>query len=261
MKYFSLLLLVTIGLFSCTAEQSQAPVQEQTYPEIFNQVLEAHGGKATWDAMNTLMYTRGTGPKAEQHTIDLKTRKSIIEVNDKYQLGFDGENVWVAPHRDSFPGSSPRFTHNLHFYFVAIPFVFTDPGVRLKDGGLVESGDQQYHVIHATFGENVGDAPEDRYNMYIDPTTKRVSFITYSVTYFDPSRATQYNALKYDWVDANGLLAPEQYIGYKWENEALGEKRYESSFSNLRYEKTAKEHSTYAPPSGAYIDLPAQKEE
>lgn len=248
---YSVFLLLVL---SCGAEQKQAVKETVKYPEIFQKVLEAHGGKATWDAMNTLIYTRGTGEKAERHTTDLKTRKSLIEVENKYQLGFDGTNIWVGPHRDSFPGQSPRFMHNLHFYFVAIPFVFTDPDVHIKDAGLVESAGKQYHLINVTFGANVGDAPEDKYNMYVDPATNRVDFITYSVTYFDKSRADQYNALQYQWVDANGLLTPQKYIGYKWENGSLGEQRYESNFSNISYKKEKQEEGYYAAPEGAYLE-------
>ncbi len=254
MNYWKGILFLGVLLFvACSSEQA-IENKEKEYPEIFNKVLEAHGGKATWEGMNTLRYTRGEGAKAELHTIDLKTRKSLIEVEGKYKLGSNGKDVWVGPHRDSFPGKSPRFTHNLHFYFVAIPFVFLDPGVNVKDGGKVESGGKQFHLINLTFGDNVGDAPEDQYNMYVDPQTFKVDFITYSVTYFDKTRATKYNALKYDWMDANGLLAPAKYTGYKWENEALGDQRYESLFSQQNYSKSPAEASKFDVPEGAYID-------
>lgn len=249
------LIIFTLCWFACSNEQDQSTAKPKSYPDIFNKVLDAHGGKANWDAMNTLTYTRGKAEKKEYHTVDLKTRMSLIEVKEKYKLGFDGKDVWVSPNRDSFPGKSPRFTHNLHFYFVAIPFVFTDPGVNLKDGGIVENGGKQYHLINVTFGENIGDAPEDQYNMYVDPKTNRVDFITYSVTYFDKSRASKYNALKYDWVDANGLLAPTKYIGYKWENETLGEQRYESQIGDALYEKESKKASFFGKPEEAEVAM------
>lgn len=257
MKYLKPILLLSLLIcFACSkpTEPKEAK-SEKKYPEIFNKVLEAHGGKSTWDAMNTLTYTKVLeDDKKEEHTVDLKTRKSLIEVKGKYKLGHDGADVWVSPHRDSFPGRSPRFAHNLLFYFVAVPFVFTDPGVNVEDAGMVESGEEKYHLLKVTFEANVGDAPEDRYNMYIDPKTHKVDFITYSVTYFDKTRATNYYALKYDWVDGNGLLVPEKYRGYKWENEALGDQRYESILASGRYEKTKKADEFYAIPEGAFVD-------
>lgn len=253
-KALTLSFIIFLG-FSCGTEQSSKPEKPKTnFPEVFEKVLDAHGGQATWDAMNTLSYTRGNAANAEKHTIDLKTRKSLIEVENKYQLGFNGTDVWVGPHRDSFPGKSPRFMHNLHFYFVAIPFVFTDPGINIKDGGIVEVEGGKRHLINISFEANVGDTPEDKYNMYIDPATNKIDFITYSVTYFDKSRANQLYALQYDWIDANGLLAPAAYKGYKWENEAFGEQRYESVFSNVSYKKEKQPDHFYAVPAGAFID-------
>lgn len=252
------LCLVAFICTNCTNKQQAPTTPVKTYPEIFNKVLEAHGGKATWDAMNTLTYTIGTGAKAEEHTVELKSRRSLIEVPGKYKLGFDGKDVWISPHRDSFSGQSPRFMHNLRFYFVAIPFVFTDPGVNIKDGGMVTTNGKEYHLVHVTFEDHIGDAPEDHYNMYVDPNSNRIDFITYSVTYFDTSRATKYNALRYDWAEANGLLAPTMFTGYKWEQDSLGEQRYQSSFSKLRYDASFKADQTYSVPEGAYIDQPEQ---
>lgn len=225
-----------------------------TYPESFQKVLEAHGGKDTWDKMNTLSFTRGTGVTAENHTVDLKSRRSVIEVEGKYKLGTDGEKIWVSPHRDSFPGKSPRFTHNLHFYFFAVPFVFADPGATVSDGGLKTVDSMEYQVLNVRFGANVGDAPEDQYNMYVDPKTNIVDFITYSVTYFDKSRATRYNALRYNWEKVNGLLAPKAYDGYKWEQDSLGAKRYESVFDDIQYTIESQEDDFFAVPEGAYTE-------
>jgi hypothetical protein len=227
---------------------------EANYPVIFEKVLEAHGGEEVWDKMNTLTFTRGSGDNAEKHTIDLKSRKSLIEVEGKYKLGSDGAKVWVTPHRDSFPGKSPRFTHNLHFYFFAIPFVFTDPGVVLSDGGKVIVDSMEYQIVNARFKENIGDAPEDQYNMYVNPKTNIIDFITYSVTFFDESRATSYNALKYEWEKVYGLLVPQQYIGYKWEDDTFGDQRYESQFKNTSYKMTAPSKDIFAVPEGAYTE-------
>lgn len=225
-----------------------------SYPAVFEKVLEAHGGMDTWEKMNTLTFTRGKGEKAEKHTIDLKSRKSLIEVEGKYKLGSDGSTIWVMPHRDSFPGKSPRFTHNLHFYFFAIPFVFTDPGVTVSDGGMSTVDSVAYQVINVRFGENVGDAPEDQYNMYVDPKTNIIDFITYSVTYFDESRATSYNSLRYDWKEADGILAPQGYTGFKWLDGSFGDQRYYSEFSDRSYKMTAPSSKLFAVPEGAYTE-------
>ena len=250
---FILLLIFTSCGESTPKAKKAAPVKKD-FPEFFQKVLEAHGGLETWDKMNTLKFS---GTRSEPHTqyvVDLKTRKETQTVENKYTLGNDGEKVWVTPVRDSFPGKSPRFMKGLVFYFVAIPFVLADEGVALEDLGKKEVNAREYNVIKATFGDGVGDAPEDQYILYTDPTSNLIDFITYSVTYFDKSKGTQYNALRYEWKNVNGLLFPEKYIGYKWENEALGEVRYESPFANASFSQEKMADSLFVVPEGAYVE-------
>jgi len=78
-----------------------------------------------------------------------------------------------------------------------------DDGVSLEDLGSKEVNDRKYNVIKATFGEGVGDASEDQYILYVNPNTNKIDFINYSVTYFDKTKATKYNALKYEWQNVN----------------------------------------------------------
>lgn len=243
-----------ICLFSCNSQET-APttVSIPNLPLTFQKVLDAHGGLDHWRSMQQLEYTMGDSADAETHFIDLQRRRTRIETAS-YQLGFDGEDVWVSPNLAAFPGKSPRFVHNLHFYFVALPFVLTDPGVKLEDIGSTTANGQAYERIKATFGEGIGDAPDDQYILYIDPQTFQIDFIIYSVTYFDASRATQYNALDYDWVETDGILTPKAYTGYRWTEEGFGEQRYARAFSTAKYSGTLTDESLFSKPSNAEID-------
>ena len=253
MKYL-LSLIIGVTFLSCQSTEQNTTTPQRTYPAFFTEVLDAHGGLDKWNEMNTLIFTKGENEKMETHTTDLKSRKARIEIKDKYALGFDGNQVWVSPHRDSFPGKSPTFFHNLYFYFVAIPFVLADPGVNLEDLGIQEISGKTYRVIKSTFDDGVGVASGDHYTLYTDPTTHRVDFITYSVTYFDKSRATKYNAIKFVWKDVNGLLGVDKMIGYKWENNALGEQRYERVISEFKFSKEKAKDEMYAVPEGAFTE-------
>lgn len=236
------------------ASSSPAPQTPKELPELFTKILDAHGGLSQWEAMNTLEFVKGEGDEAEYHTVDLKSRQSLIEQKGKFRLGSNGEKVWVTPHRDSFPGRSPRFYHNLYFYFVAIPYVLADPGVVYEDLGEQLVGTEKYRVLKTGFQDDVGDAPDDQYWLYVDPETYVVDFITYSVTYFDASKATSYNALKYDWSPNNGLLVPKTCTGYKWEDGALGEQRYVRDFTNVNYSKEKTDPQMFAVPEGAFVE-------
>lgn len=254
MKYL-LSFFICLAFLSCqNSESNNTTTPVKTYPAFFTEVLDAHGGIEKWNEMNTLIYTNGDKENSEVHTTDLKNRKARIEVDGKFALGYDGDKYWVTPHRDSFPRKSPTFYHNLIFYFVAIPYVLADPGVNLEDLGEKEVNGKTYRVIKSIFDDGVGEASGDHYIMYTDPNTHRVDFITYSVTYFDKSRATKYNALKFNWKDVNGLLFPESMVGHKWENESLGEVRYERPFTKVKYLKEKMKDEVYAVPDGAYTE-------
>lgn len=258
MKFQILLILsLLITLNACnepTTQIATTTTKKVEVPEFFKTVLDAHGGLDRWNEMNTLKFSGTRRGSTTDYTIDLKSRKEIIELKGKYKLGNDGDKVWVSPVRDSFPGRSPRFMKNLVFYFVGLPFVLADEGVDLSDQGIQKIDDKEYQVIKAAFGEGVGDAPEDVYVLYVNPKTSIIDFITYSVTYFDQKKSTKYNALKYNWKNVNGLLFPESYVGYKWEDGKLGEKRYESPFANSSFSKEKIEDSMFAIPEGAHVE-------
>lgn len=259
LKYYYILggVIALLILNACNepASKTETPVVvKKEFPAFFQKVLDAHGGLETWDKMNTLKFSSTRRAPITNYTVDLKSRKEIIEAEGKYTLGNDGETVWVSPARDSFPGKNPRFMKNLTFYFVAIPFVLADEGVNLEDLGSKVVNDREYNVIKVTFGEGIGDASEDQYILYTNPKTNKIDLINYSVTYFDKSRATQYNAIKYEWQNVNGLLFPEKYVGYKWENEQLGEVRYESPFEKVSFSEEKMNEAIYEVPEGAWVE-------
>ena len=220
-----------------------------TIPPFYQKVLDAHGGIDQWRAQKSLSFKKG-----DSHLIDLSNRNEIIKKEGAYTLGFDGNEMWISPNRDSFPGKEPRFYHNLHFYFFALPFVLADPGVNLEEMGIKKVNGKNYNVIKATFGDGVGDAPEDQYILYTDPESHRIELTNYSVTYFDKGNATKYNAMTYTWQEVEGLVVPSSYAGYKWENESLGEKRYEATFETVGFSKEVLPPSTFKAPEGAWIE-------
>ena len=111
--YFLLLTACATPKASLTKSMVKQPL-----PEILQAGLNAHGGLDQWNKMNTLEYTIERNDKPEHHLIDLKSRKVLL-THDEYKLGFDGKEVWITPNLEAFGKGSPRFYHNLIFYFYA----------------------------------------------------------------------------------------------------------------------------------------------
>lgn len=259
-KFFSTLLLPIFIILGCTPQQSsnegtedQASDVQQPIP--LDPLLEAHGGLNTWKQYQQVEYDLFVnGNLVDHQLIDLKTRKVLI-TSEQYTIGFDGQEVWITPDKEAYPGNSARFYHNLQFYFFAIPFVLADPGTHHEDLGQSTFQGETCHVVKTSFGNHVGDAPDDYYLTYADPETHQLKLLLYTVTYFSGEASETFNARMYDSLqEVDGLLVPARMISYRWENDTLGEKRSETAFRNVRFSKEAPDPSMFAIPEGAYID-------
>jgi len=129
-----------------------------------------------------------------------------------------------------------------------------DPGVNYEVLEDISIDSKRYNVLKTTFDDGIGDASGDHYILYTDPQTNKIAFITYSVTYFDSSKATSYKALRYKWAENNGILAPTEMSGYKWENNAFGDFRYSNPVNKLNYSQEKMDDNMFAVPTGAYVE-------
>ncbi len=226
MKQFTLLVLATFTILSCaetkkednTETQTTESAMEREYPQGVAAVFDAHGGIQKWNAMNNLCFTLEKEDGNETHTVDLKSRKSRIET-DKYTLGFDGEKVWLAQDSTYFQPERARFYHNLMFYFYAMPFVLGDDGITYTDVDALTVGDVSYPGTKISFGDGVGDAPDDEYILYRDSKTNQMVWLAYTVTYGKNEKNDRFSFIKYaDWQEVNGLQLPKTLEWYAVEN-------------------------------------------
>ena len=258
---FTLTLLWSIFLLmGCVPQQSQNETTEKQTSEVqkptpLDPALKAHGGLDTWHQYQQVEYDLYVNDNfADHQLIDLKTRKVRI-TSAQYTIGFDGKEVWVTPDKEAYSGNSARFYHNLQFYFFAIPFVLADPGTQHEALGQSVFQGATYNVVKTSFGNNIGDAPDDYYLTYADPATHQLRLLLYTVTYFSREASGRFNARVYDaFQEVDGLLVPARMISYRWENDSLGEKRSETAFRNVRFSKEAPDANQFEMPDGAYID-------
>jgi hypothetical protein len=216
--------------------------------------IEAHGGLERWNEMQTWEYTITRNEQPEHHFIDLKSRKVLLSHAD-YKLGFDGNEVWVSPNKAAFGKGSPRFYHNLYFYFHAFPFIMSDPGINYEVLPKKELNGKLYDAVKISFNAGVGDAPDDYYIAHFDPDTHQMHLLLYTVTYFKGKPGDKFNAIIYDdWQKVNGLLVPRSMKGYKYEDGKLGDKRYERVFNDVKLSTTAANQSMFEKMAGAEVD-------
>lgn len=248
MKILFQLLIFSSLILGCQNQVVQSD-PEKTFPTAFQKGLDTHGGIDKWNSYGTLNFSEIGSNDTTTYTVDLVNRNELIEKSGHYKVGFTADEINFYPNRDSFPNENPRFIHNLRFYFFALPFVTADPGTIHTELPPAQLDGKMYDRTKVTFDEGVGVAPKDQYILWFDQKDHLLSLINYSVTYFDEENAEKYNAIRYqNWVESGGLKFPTEMIGYKWENDSLGEERYRRKFSDISVLKER-------PDSTIFIDL------
>ncbi len=232
-----------------TAEQETSAYQKPAHhSESLTKVFKAHGGYEQWSTMKSLSYT-----KAEESTItNLQNRMIRIE-SPEQTIGFDGQEVWVTP--DTVDVGRARFYHNLFFYFYAMPFVVGDPGAIYENVEAKELDGKTYDGIKISYGENIGDAPDDNYIIWFDQQTGQMEWLMYTVTYRSGEPSDKYSLIKYgNWNEFNGLLLPTTLQWFLYDGETVGESRGDAiAFQNIKITTEAPEETLFAMPEGAQI--------
>jgi hypothetical protein len=245
---FYLVILALFFSFSCE-QKNTLPDSRLDQPEDFKKLLDAHGDWSKWVNAKSFSYAmvHETNLAWENHYISLPDRKVRIDA-DTWQIGNDGEKVWISPNRQAFQGKSVRFYHNLYFYFFSIPYIFTDPGVIVKKTENKLVNGISHEAFEVSFEENVGDSPKDKYFMLVDPESGKLAWVLYSVTFFDKEN-TKVNALKYeDYRDAGGLIFPRIMTGYQFENDSTKRLSYQVTFSDVLLVDKAMDADLFAMP-------------
>jgi len=221
---------------SSLSQESNASlsVKAKQYPEVLEKVFETHGTIEKWNSMRTLSYDMVKPDFKEHQTIDLQSRKVRIE-QDKFTIGFDGNDVWVAQKdTNTFTGDA-RFYHNLYFYFFAMPFVLGDNGIKYESSEALKIDGNTYPGIKITYDDGVGDSSKDNYFLYYNPKTYQVEWLGYTVTYFDGKSSQEIHYLHFEnWKLSSELLLPESLTWYNLDLES-GEKTVRGSlrFDNV----------------------------
>ncbi|MEM7659012.1 MAG: DUF6503 family protein [Bacteroidota bacterium] len=264
MRFFVIFLGCALLLGSCdsppatSTPETEAVVAVLPTPEgLLGESLAAHGGLDQWRKFGTLELSlnNGAGTSTDQILTDLHTRHELI-TGEEYAIGFDGETYWQTRVDTAQEPKNARFYINLQFYFFAMPFVLADPGVVVQELGQREIAGNPYEVVQAGFEDGVGVAPKDQYLLYLDPETKQLAYLLYSVTYFNEEHAERYNALHYaEWQEVDGLVVPSRIDRYRWEAEAqtLGEARGAKYYPEVKFSGEAVPASTFTPPVDAMI--------
>ena len=227
--------------------------------------MEFHGGLANWWS-NGPVYFRfnyqpinGTGvPRDTYETADYwssVTRHQRVS-DPAVEYGWDGTNAWYKPDTASIPYNT-RFWSLTPYYFAGMPFLFADEGVNLSLEDPATYEGEEYHIVRVTFGDGVGDAPDDFYVLYIDQENFRLTAIRYVVSYpgyFPDGGHTQEKLMTYEGEQmVGGITFPEKHRTFMWEADgSIGDYVTDITLSDVEFRPDT-DKSYFNVPEGSYI--------
>jgi hypothetical protein len=199
--------------------------QTKTSRDVVAAMITAHGGMEKWRSAPTVSFedhckqTGAPQPMVSQVTVEQGRRRAYLDFPElKARITWDGKEAWSENWKVPVP---PRFLASLNYYFLNLPWLAMDRGVKLGNPGKRKlwNDSTEYITVKMTFDAGVGDTPEDYYLLYIDPKSNRLKASEYIVTYASilppGTKATPANtAIFEDFGTVEGLVVPTRYTIY-----------------------------------------------
>lgn len=195
------------------------------------QSIEAHGGLATWYGNGMLSFeydyktVDGKRRFDTKQIVDTWSAKAAHELTDdtKVRFGWDGKVAWKIDKKNSLK-INPRFWSLTPYYFVGIPFVLADEGINISNLPEKTYDGKNYDVLKVTFGNDVGDSPDDYYIVYLDKKDSTVGLIRYVVSYkgfFPDGGQTPESLMEYNGEQiVKGIKFPKSYRSFTFDPKA-----------------------------------------
>jgi hypothetical protein len=179
-----------------------------------------------------------------------------MDLTDGTTLVFDGSRAWVKPAEKRFPPGA-RFHLLTWPYFLAVPFKLDDPGAILLETAETRLHGEPYVTGRLEFTDGTGDAPDDWYILYADPSTYSLKGMAYIVTYGTSQQEAEKepHAITYaDYAIVNGVVLSTKWTFWLWnKGEGIhGDPIGEVTLSNLHFVEP--EDDAFEKPEGARED-------
>ncbi len=214
-------------------------------------MVEAHGGRRAWQELETIHVER-------EHTFAGSEQPIRFNIHGQYPshrifqewsapagtLAWDGERAWSS----GWPLAEqlmPRYVAGIGFYLVNMPWLVERDARGIASlgctGRLPGQEARTYLVVTADYEPDPirkpawFDGPRDRYDLFIDPETYRLSGVMQHWTYAGrldsaglPPSVTAISQLFVpdDFVDLNGLIVPGRYKAYTTNGDVAATGRF-----------------------------------
>jgi len=157
---------------------------------LADDIMEAMGGRKAWDqtryigwnffGRRHLLWDK----QAKRVRIDIPADSAVYLIdleNNTGQVFLSGQKVESPSRKDSLIQRGGRIWIN-DSYWLVMPFKLKDSGVTLSYLGEKKTpGGEEALAVQLTF-DSVGVTPQNKYNVYVDPESKKVIYWEYFPT-------------------------------------------------------------------------------
>ncbi len=199
--------------------------------------IEAHGGLQRFYEQSPLFYHFNYRPEpGEQGNV----RNTLI-LNDyvgsravhslpgdpTQKFGFDGKEAWSVT-GEKIDGMSPQFWSLTPYYFVGLPFVLADEGITFESLPAAEMDGLTYDMVKVSYGDGMGESPDDYYVLYLNPESGQLDALRYIVSYrgfFPEGEHSPEKLMKITGkTTVEGITLPTGYATHWWNEGSPSEK-------------------------------------
>jgi hypothetical protein len=252
LRYF-LQLILLLNLLACGNPEEEKKTGEQEVnaytipsdlPQNVEDLVQKHHIKDFYkkEVISFEIQLTFNGKERLKATIFSRTNSGKVKVEkaDGTVMLFDGEDVFINPDTAFYKGA--RFDALTWSYFALAPFKFTDEGTKWGDTEkmLLRNENDSLKSIKLSFENGIGDAPDDWYQIYINPETGLLEAMAYIVTFGKTSQndaEKNPHAIAYsNYQSVEGVLIAGNWKFYNWsKSTGLGEQLGEAIISNIHF--------------------------
>ncbi|MEO0895002.1 MAG: hypothetical protein AAFY71_01190 [Bacteroidota bacterium] len=252
MRYLSLLLFSSFFLFSCTpsphtsTEQKNSEIdlaKEPILPVFLSSNNKAHG-LDLWkekDAISFQLQLFFGGKERVNSSIIMDTDFSHIKMEDQEGKVSVFKNDTAYMLYEGKTNGSTRFDLLTWPYFMSFPFKMGAPGTKLEANGEIVFDEKRYPSHKLSFGDEIGDAPDDWYKILQDPASKLVKGLVYIVTFSREQAEAEKspNGIIYKkYIDVEGAQIASEWEFWKMSEGSFNQKVGYALLSNIQFIST-----------------------
>jgi len=246
-----LYLVFAVVLISCTqtqpAESETAPPKEKVELNPIQKIEEAHSKQdfLSKDVVQFDIILKFGGTERLNGSMTLATNSSRGHISYKNgkDLYFDQNKVFVSPETKNT--ASARFAAYTWSYFFLFPYKLSDPGTNWSEVTEANLNGNVYNSQKLTFGDGVGDAPDDWYITYSNLESNLMEVAAYIVTAggstVEEAEEDPHAISYHDYKDADGIALAHSWQFWEWRKDSgLMRQLGTAELSNFKFLKTDK---------------------